>query len=226
MRTSPLRPFVLALTLIAPETGGAPAQTVTPTASPINASCSRDEGADDRSFAQFRKELREVVRARDSKALRGFVSPNILVETSRGMAALTRHYHPEQKESAFWIDVDVILGQAAVRQRPTVMCAPAFSCPPIPGADIDTYYVMSKNVPVRARPLQTGDRIGEVSCELVNVSGDGMPPPIWEHGWSPIRFGQGWGYVEQKYMRSPADLRMVFEKRRDRWMLAAYVAAD
>ena len=194
-----------------------------------------DEGAKDVSFKAFRNKLIEAVKERNTPFILTVLHPKIHLSFGGhyGVKDFLEMWKPESPDSALWNELSTILslgGTFSTSDRKRVFWAPyTFSTFP---HDLDAYEyasIVGENVRVRSQPNTTARIVTILSYHIVkatftfsdNNRDDDIP------GWVKVIVPDGRnGYVASRYIRSPIDYRLGFERIRGKWLITAFIGGD
>ena len=188
-----------------------------------------DEADRVESFAQFRRQLLDAIDRKDVTFLSHILSPTIVGSFGDGPRTaqeFVRAWRITESDSQLWAELDKVLkmGGAFVNFGGKWQ----FIAPYVSGSwpkNVDCFThcaVIAQSAPLLTKPLVGAKSITALSYELVAV-----------HSWSTDR---KWvrvstlkgitGYVSGDYLRSPIDLRAVFEYIDGKWVMVDFVAGD
>ncbi|HYN25146.1 MAG TPA: SH3 domain-containing protein [Pyrinomonadaceae bacterium] len=194
-----------------------------------------DEGAKDASFKAFRKNLIQAVKERHTPFILAILHPKIHLSFGghSGVKDFVELWKPNSTDSALWNELSTILslgGTFSKSEGKRVFWAPyTFSI--FPG-DLDAYEyasIVGENVRVRSQPNTTAGIVTILSYDIVkatfvtsdNNREDDIP------GWVKVIVPDGRnGYVASRYVRSPIDYRLGFERIRGKWLITAFIGGD
>lgn len=194
-----------------------------------------DEGAKDASFKAFRNKLIEAVKERNTKFVLSLLHPKIHLSFGghSGIKDFVEMWKPNSPDSAVWDELSTILalgGTFSTSEGKRVFWAPyTFSAFP-DGLDGYEYAsIVGDNVRVRSQPNTTASIVTNLSYDVVKATfliGDNNREDNFP-GWVKVVVPDGRnGYVASKYIRSPTDYRLGFEKNRGKWLITAFIGGD
>jgi hypothetical protein len=194
-----------------------------------------DEGAKDASFKAFRDRLIEAVQQRNTRFVLTSLHPKIRLSFGGdyGKKDFLKIWKPDSPDSRLWQEFSTILslgGTFSTSEGKRMFWAPyTFSTFP---DDLDAFEhaaIVGENVRVRSQPNETASIVTSLSYDIVkatfpnsdNLDKGDVP------GWVKVVDPDGRdGYVASKYIRSPIDYRMGFERSRGKWLITAFIAGD
>ena len=188
-----------------------------------------DEAGEDPEFEHFRAELIEIVEARDFKALKGKMHPEIIVsfggDPGWEAAVAAMSGEPERwkilgrilrKGGKFRIE-----GNAAGKQV-KAFYAPYTFFAEIPGAD--AVVVAERDVEVYAKPSTRSKIMARLTNEVVEaVPRDRADNLTWFEVKLP---SSEQGFVQAGDVSSSGDLRAGFVKHDGKWMMHVFAGGD
>jgi len=194
-----------------------------------------DEGPRDVSFKVFRNRLIEAVKEHNTPFILTTLHPKIHLSFGGhfGVKDFLEMWKPYSPDSALWNELSTILslgGTFRTSGGKRVFWAPyTFSAFP---DDVDAYEhasIVGANVRVRSQPSTTARIVTILSYDIVkatfpssdNKRKDDTP------GWVKVVLPDGTnGYVANRYVRSPIDHRLGFEKIRGKWLITVFIGGD
>jgi Bacterial SH3 domain len=209
--------------------------TLTATATTARKLYPVDEGAKDASFKAFRDRLIEAVKQRNTRFVLNVLHPKVRLSFGgdAGKKDFLKIWKPDGPDSQLWKELSTILsmgGTFSTSEGQRTFWAPyTFSTFP---DDVDAFEhaaIVAENVRVRSQPNATASIVTSLSYDIVKAtfpnsdsSGEGNVA-----GWVRVVVSDGsTGYVASKYIRSPIDYRVGFEKIRGKWLITAFIAGD
>jgi len=193
-----------------------------------------DEGAKDASFRAFRNRLIGAVKERSTPFILTTLHPKIRLSFGghSGVKDFLEMWKPDSPDSALWNELSAILslgGTFSTSDGKRVFWAPyTFSTFP---DDLDGYEyasIVGENVRVRSQPNTSAGIVTNLSYDIVKATffstdnnRDGAA------GWVKVVVPDGRsGYVASRYIRSPIDYRLGFERIRGKWLITAFIGGD
>jgi hypothetical protein len=188
----------------------------------------RDAGADDPTFIAFRGRLIEAVARRDTVAVLGALAPDVKVSfgDGGGHAGFRRIWLSDSAQAErLWATLGRVLGMGSARYSGGISAPYVFGAWPDSLDAFEHGAVVGEEVRVRAGPGTAARTIGSASFEILPVTRwriDGPGGP-----WAEVRLPSGYtGYIAQRYLWSPIDFRIGFERRPDGWAVSFFLAGD
>jgi hypothetical protein len=194
-----------------------------------------DEGARDASFKAFRNRLIEAVKQRNTRFVLTILHPKIHLSFGGhyGVKDFLEMWKPDSPDSEVWKELSTILslgGTFSTSDGKRMFWAPyTFSTFP---DDLDAFEyapIVGENVRVRLQPNATAGIVTSLSYDIVKatflISDDNRKDNI--PGWVKVVAPNGRnGYVASRYIRSPIDYRLGFERIRSKWLITAFIGGD
>jgi hypothetical protein len=128
--------------------------------------------------------------------------------------------------SRLWRELGAALRLGCARDREGALWAPSMSMPAAGDEDGDpaaTVVAVAHGAALRAAPSDASHAVAMLDWDVLSVGPDDDGESAWLA--ASLADGRG-GYVRRGAVRSRADFRAVFEKRRGRWRMTAFVAGD
>lgn len=194
-----------------------------------------DEGAKDASFKAFRGKLIEAVRDRNTRFILTALHPKVHLSFGgqSGVKDFVEIWRPDSKDSELWNELSAILslgGTFSIAEGKRIFWAPyTFSTFP---DDFDSYEyaaIIGENVRVRSQMSTASSIVTNLSYDIVKATF-----PVSENpqkgdvpGWVKVVVPDGrTGYVAKRFIRSPIDYRLGFERIRGKWLITAFIGGD
>lgn len=196
-----------------------------------------DEAAKDPSFLSFRTKLIAAVKRRDKGYVLSALDRNVKVSFGgdSGVADFKRYWRIHRRDSKLWDELLAVLSNGGFLKKAggSAGFSAPFSFDGFP-KDLDAFdynLIFGSAVALRETPSHEGSVVSRLSYNVVKLVGEKtVTAEDGEHAvptWYFIEtLGGLSGYVNAKYVRSPIDYRAIFEKRRGKWKLTAFVAGD
>jgi hypothetical protein len=128
--------------------------------------------------------------------------------------------------SRLWRELGAALRLGCARDREGALWAPSMSMPGAgdeDGDSVETVVAVARGAALRAAPSDAGAAVAMLDWDVLTV----RPGDDGEGAWLAASLADGRrGHVRRSEVRSRADFRAVFEKRRGRWRMTAFVAGD
>jgi hypothetical protein len=180
--------------------------------------CAMIEGAD-----QFRRRLAAAVEARDAGALAALAADDIKLDFggSEGTAELRTRLEDESWN--LWDELDALMALGCSANAEGGVTIPWYFDQDM--GEVDPFsgmLVTGEDVPVFKGPDGTGDRVGSVSWDVVEIASLNPESP-----YQQVELGDGTtGFVATDKLRSLLDYRLIASSRNDRWRITAFLAGD
>jgi hypothetical protein len=187
-----------------------------------------DHCASDRSFVAFRGALGAAIARRDAAFILAVAADDIEFSfgDAPGKAGFARAWGlANPATSRLWRELGAALRLGCARDDGNGYWAPSMSV--IGNVDLgeDEGLLMVAVAPgaaLRAGPSDTSRLVARLRWDVVRLDA----PDVHGH-WIPATLADGRrGYVRPALFRGFGDYRAVFEKRRGRWRMTAFVAGD
>jgi len=184
----------------------------------------KNECASDAPLAAFIGRLRAIVARKEGTALLALIAPDAINSFGdipagpKGFREVWKLGRPAV--SPVWTELRdaMAIGCALEGGRATL---PRLSRRIGEEHDLfDTYVALGTAVAVRAGPDESSARVATLDWDVVTDSGAPGQTDDW------VRITAPEGFVRRIDLRSPIDYRLILERRRGRWMIAAFVAGD
>lgn len=186
--------------------------------------CPTDEGANDATFAEYRKRLMAAVEQKNWIALTPLLARDFRVNfgDGGGIEAFREQWKPDSPDSKLWAELREILehgGSFAGEDPNRVFWAPyVYSRWP---EDIDAFEhvaVLRADVPLRSAAADDAPVVRTLDWSIVRLAEPATGDQPWRH------VSDGW--ISAKDVRSPIDYRAAFGKVNGEWKMIALVAGD
>jgi hypothetical protein len=190
-----------------------------------------DEGPQDPSFLKFRNQLKDVIARKDAAALIKLLAPEIKLDFGggNGIAAFQKQWSPSDPKSELWSALSLVVDQGGNFDSKTVFSAPyTFSAFPSDLDGADKAVVTSPGAAMRVVAKSNAPVLRQLDHDILTVNGTLKPQhEAGADDWAEATDGKGThGFVLARDVRSPLDYRALFEKRKGKWLLTAFVASD
>jgi hypothetical protein len=194
-----------------------------------------DEGARDASFKAFRDRFIEAVKQRNTRFVLTVLHSEVHLSFGghSGVKDFREMWKPDSPDTELWKELATILSLGGTfstsEGRKTFWAPYTFSTFP---DDLDAFEyapIIGSNVRVRSGPSENADIISHLSYHIVRAT---FPAPDssdsgTSRGWVRVNLLDGRnGYVAERYVRSPLDYRLGFERIGRKWLITAFVAGD
>ena len=191
-----------------------------------------DESAKDPTFFVFRARLFRAIQEKDAKFIYSILDEKIQNDFGGGVGVpnFKSTWRLERPNSPFWNELlSVISLGGRFDETDHSFSAPyLFNGFPESADEFQSGAIIEDGVRVRKEPSTQSDVIRTLSFEIVDV-------PNWEvkgnakdkRQWVQVKLDDGQsGYVAAEFIRSPIDYRAIFEKKKGKWMMTAFIAGD
>ena len=181
-----------------------------------------EQCAGDESFDRFRALLKDVVAARDERALVAMLSDDVEVNFGGdvGPALFAANWKFDQAaESPVWAELEEALSQGCIHTGDALM-APSFVAQFPDQLDAFETLILPAGTMLRSArdEASAGERLDWHLAAIIDNSDD---------TWIEVKLVDGRrGFVRHDQSVNPLDYRLVFEKRGGAWQIAAFVAGD
>lgn len=200
-----------------------------------------DQAAANPEFLAFRKELLAAVARKDTAFLMRHVDPDVKVGIAdpggKANFRLAWQLNTNPTASPVWAELKEILSMGGIFYEKELT---SFLAPYVFHAATDDPYedlfITGSGVRVRRQPGSAGEVIANLSYDRVKpaaINWDKPEPLLSEtidgetYDWEKIITQAGdTGYVYGKFVRSPIDTRVHFQRKADGWMLVSLLAGD
>lgn len=195
-----------------------------------------DEAGKDASFKAFRDKLISAVQKKDAKYLLSVMDPNIKngFGDSNGIANFKKHWKIDSPNSEMWEELLFVLTHGGAFQ--TEGKNKTFTAPYVYSnfpENLDAFEysaITDKNVNLRATPFTSAPSVATLSYNIVKVDYEGSvknKSNTEKYAWLKVETMDGkTGFVPEKFIRSSADYRAAFEKKRGLWKMTFFLAGD
>ncbi len=192
-----------------------------------------DEGADNRGWQTYKKNLLDALEAKNRSALLTAIDPNVDNGPGEktGLDEFRRRWSLEDDKSPMWRELykAVTLGGAFVKDErgQARFCAPyvAAKWP----TDFDPFRfgaIVADDVLVKSEPSSGARTIARLGFELVPVEDWEVADitPGFPQKWTRIRAPGGHGFVPEEHIRSPIEHMACFSPQGGAWRLVSFTA--
>jgi hypothetical protein len=191
-----------------------------------------DQADKDPTFFVFRARLFRAIQQKDAKFIYSILDEKIENDFGGGVGIpnFKSTWRLERSNSPFWNELLWVLSLGGRFDE----SAHSFSAPYLfngypEGADeFETGAIIEDGVRVRKEPTTQSEVIKTLSFEIVGVSDWEVKPNTRDkRDWVKVKLEDGQsGYIAAEYIRSPIDYRAVFEKKKGKWLMTAFIAGD
>jgi len=192
----------------------------------------KDESSKDVSFVTFKSQLLKAIKTKDERFLLNTIDPQVHFSfgDEAGKNNFIKNFELEKnpKSSEVWKVLEEALKLGFFLNREGNFVSPyLFENFP---EDLDpTMYslVSAVNVNIREEPNTKSKVIEKLSHSVVGLDYSMAAIKSGECNWQKVCLASGSaGYICDKYLRSPLDYRIFFEKKKQKWMITTFIAGD
>lgn len=184
-----------------------------------------DEAAAVSDFLSFRSQLRAAVAKRDLKVILAAMSKNVKLSFggAEGHSDFLTIWKPESPDSKLWEELANVLDLGGTFDSQGAFTAPyVFSQWPSEKDAFTHMAAIGTGIRVRTAPNARAPVIAFLDFSVVEISDD--DPAL---DWVKVKLSPGRaGYVHVRYLRSPLEHRIRFEKQEGRWQVVFFLAGD
>jgi hypothetical protein len=184
-----------------------------------------DEAAAVSDFLSFRSQLRAAVAKRDLKVILAAMSKNVKLSYggSEGLSDFLIMWKPESPDTKLWEELAEVLDLGGTFDSQGAFTAPyVFSQWPREKDAFTHMAAIRTGVRVRTAPNARAPVIASLDFSVVETSE--YDPAT---GWVKVKLSPGRaGYVHVRYLRSPLEHRIRFEKQEGKWQAVFFIAGD
>ena len=192
----------------------------------------KDESAKDPSFVTFKTQLQKAVKAKDDAFLLNTIDPQVHFSfgDDPGKKNFKKYFSLEQKpkDSNVWKILEDTLKLGFFLNPEGNFVSPYLFENFPQDLDPTSYSVVSgTNVNVREAPSTNAKVLEKLSHSVVAMEYGEEIPKTGECNWQKVCLANGTtGYICDKYLRSPLDYRIFFEKKKHKWMITTFIVGD
>lgn len=198
-----------------------------------------DEAQRDGSFVEFREKLLEAVVQRDANRVVSYSTKKInlsygghfghkefrkfLTLSEDDLSDEYKHEAAKRREG-YWNSLEEVLRMGGKFTRANIFEAPYTWTVKLNETQdpFSTYFVVSKDVPVRNRPSKYGTVMSTLDYDIVTSMNGGEGT-----GFIKVKLpGRDAGFVKKSDLRSSVDFRAIFRKRNGRWLMDTFISGD
>ena len=192
-----------------------------------------DDGPQDASFVKFRDGLKAIIARKDAAALMKIVDAKIQngFGGEDGSAKFRKGWKPEAPDSQIWHALSLVIEMGGNFDNKTTFSAPwSFSAFPSDVDGFTTVVVTADGAVMREKPKPDAAVVRTLDHDILTFAGEApgkLQHEATEADWIEVNDAKGKrGFVRQLDVRSPIDYRAVFEKKRGKWLMTAFLAGD
>lgn len=190
------------------------------------------------SFDQFRNQLQQAIRSRDSQFIQAIADPAIKITFGPPLAFKTLGF--DNPNSLAWKRLERILSVGCARyEAPAGVKVEAYQCPHVSqsamGDPFTDIYIIGAGVNVRSQPRSDGQVLDTLTNEIVKSDPNGFEQLTQAQrdlaqtleGWMPVITPTGQrGYVSSRYAFFAAGYRARFEQKQGQWKMTIFINGD
>jgi hypothetical protein len=193
-----------------------------------------DEAARDPSFVKFRNELKDVIARKDAAALFRFLASDVRLSfgDTYGGPEFHKMWDPFKKDTKVWAALSLIVDNGGKFANPNAFAAPYTYAALTDEDDVDSYtavIVTNPNAVLRRAPNANAPVIRKLDhdiLERLDTPGKAQHE-AGPNDWDKVKDADGReGFVLSADVRSPIDYRIIFERRKGRWLIGVFLAGD
>lgn len=191
-----------------------------------------DEASKDTSFVAFRNRLQVVVAKKDVGGLKKCLAKDIKNNFGggTGLADFNNAWKPGDPHSAVWSTLSAALKLGGNFDSKTSFSAPyVYSAWPNDVDGFNYVAVVTAGAVLRSAPRADAKPLRTLDYDILEVV-QSQSMPQHEAGpddWDEVKDAKGnHGFVLVRDVRSPIDFRILFEKRKGKWLIASFVSGD
>lgn len=192
----------------------------------------KDESGKTPELSKFVKELKEIIKNKDSEKLLTIVHPEIKFDFDEGIGVekFKKTWKPEDKNSSLWPIVNKIVGLGGVFNKNRTEAFYDFVFPyvnEVPLEDGDDYFttlvITNRDVKVREKPDVNSRLMGQLTYDIVSYDFEKSKDKWYFIQTTDKKIS---GYISSDLAYSPVDYRMFLTKEKGKWMISCIVAGD
>lgn len=192
----------------------------------------RDDAGKTPELNQFVRDLKEIIRKKDSKRLMAIVHPKIKIDFDEGIGVekFRQVWKPQDANSGLWLIFEKIVGLGGVFNNKGTEPFYAFVFPYVNTVELEggddyftTLVITGKNVSVHQSPDVNSKLVGKLAYDIVTYDYEKS-----KGNWYYIETGDRKisGYVVSDFAYSPVDYRMFLTKEKGKWLISCIIAGD
>lgn len=195
-----------------------------------------DQAADQPDFAQYRKDLLQVIGRRDAEALKAFLSPQIHYSfgvEKPGIAGFYSVWKPAKADSGLWKELAQVVGNGGSFGKNGQFIAPSWYANWPQGYDESQWGVVSdRNAKVYFEPNAASKTLPEIGPCWVQINQKEANQRDRKFTCIDLPKSMQNPYkVESVFLKSEQvhrllDYRAIFAKRNGRWEMSSFIAGD
>lgn len=193
----------------------------------------RDDSGKSPELKLFVKELKEIIRNKDSQKLLKVVHPQIKFNFDEGIGIekFRMTWKPEDKNSSLWTIMDKIVRLGGVFNKNRTEPFYDFVFPYVNEVELEdgedyftTLVITSKDVNVRERPDLNSRLVGQLTYDIVSYDYEMSKGNKWYFIQTADKKISG--YISSEFAYSPVNYRMFLTKEEGKWMISCIIAGD
>jgi len=192
-----------------------------------------DDGPKDASFLKFRNELKAIIAAKDEAALMKIVDPKIQngFGGEDGSAKFRSGWKLGDPKSEVWRALSLTIELGGNFDNKTTFSAPyPYSAFPSDVDGFTTVVVTAEGAVMREQPKPDARVVRTLDHDILMYAAQPLGKlqhEATEADWLELKDAKGkHGFVRALDVRSPIDFRAIFEKKRGKWLMTAFLAGD
>lgn len=192
----------------------------------------RDESGKNPELDKFVKELKEIIKNKDSEKLLAIVHPEIKFDFDEGVGRekFRKSWKPEDKNSDLWVIMNKIVRLGGVFNKNRTETFYDFVFPYVNEVDLEdgddyfrTLVITNKGVDVREKPDVNSRLLGQLTYDIVTFEYEKSKGKWY---FIQTRDKKISGYINSAFAYSPVDYRMFLTNEKGKWMISCIVAGD
>lgn len=193
----------------------------------------KDDSGRSLELKLFVKELKEIIKNKDSQKLLTVVHPQVKFDFDEGIGIekFKKTWKPENKNSSLWAIMDKIVRLGGVFNKNRAEPFYDFVFPYVNAVDLEdgddyftTLVITGKGVKVHEKPNSNSKIIGQLTYDIVSYDYEKSNDDKWYFiQTADKKFS---GYINSEFAYSPVDYRMFLTKENGKWMISCLVAGD
>lgn len=192
----------------------------------------KDESGKTPELHKFVKELKEIIKNKDSNKLLAIVHPEIKIDFDEGIGIekFKKNWRPEDKNSSLWPIMNKVVGLGGVFNTNRTETFYDFVFPYVNTVDLEdeddyfrTLVITNKGVNVREKPDVNSRLVGRLTYDIVTYD---YKKDEGKWYFIQTRDEKISGYINSDFAYSPVDYRMFLTKEKGQWMVSCIVAGD
>ncbi len=193
----------------------------------------RDDSGNNPELQLFVRELKEIIKNKDSQRLLAKVHPQIKFDFDEGIGVekFKKNWKPEDKNSSLWPIMSKIVGLGGVFVKNRTNPFFDFVFPYVNEVDLEdgdeyftTLVITNKDVKVREKPDLNSKVVGQLTYDIVSYDYEKSKDEKWYFIQTADKKISG--YISSDFAYSPVDYRMFLTKEKEKWMISCIIAGD